>query len=151
MFKFDEVHLSVLFSGVMFWLSCGRTHFDVADVAYSSRIHLVIFSLIEVQWLKILWYFLLCNKVIQSYIYTHLFSLRFYYHIDYHQMLARVPWVIQKIPVGQSFHIPQCICISQSQTPSPSSPWLVSFGNHKFFQFWESVSVPQISSFVSSL
>lgn len=38
--------------------------------------------------------------------YTHLFSFRFFFHIDYHKILGRVLCVIQLVPIGQSF-IPQ--------------------------------------------
>ena len=52
--------------------------------------------------------FLLDNKVIQLYMYTHLFSFRFSSHVDDHSVLGRVPYAIQQVPIDQSFHIPQC-------------------------------------------
>ena len=40
--------------------------------------------------------------------YTHLFSFRFFSHIDYHRILGSVLCALQQVPGGQSFHIPQC-------------------------------------------
>ena len=60
-------------------------------------------------------------------------SLWFFSHIDYHRILGRVPCAIQQVPVGQSFHIPQCAyanpkpLVRPSHTPFP-------FGGHKFFK-----------------
>ena len=61
----------------------------------------------EVCWFTTLWSFLLYNKVIQLYRYTHPLSFRFFSHIDYLKILGTVPCVIQQVPTGQSFHIPQ--------------------------------------------
>ena len=63
--------------------------------------------------------------------------------------LGRVPCAIQPIPIGQSFHIPQCAYASPKPPVHPSHSSPVSFGNHKFVKVFESVSVLQISSFVS--
>ena len=51
---------------------------------------------------------MLYSKVIQLYMYTHPFSLRFLSRVDHHRILGRVPCALQQMPVGQSFHIPQC-------------------------------------------
>ena len=48
------------------------------------------------------------NKSDQSYIYTYPFSLRVFSHIDYHRILGGVLCAIHQVPIGQSFHIPQC-------------------------------------------
>ena len=46
---------------------------------------------------------LLYNKMTQSDVYTHPFSLRFFSHIDYHGILGRA---LCAVPIGQSFYIP---------------------------------------------
>jgi len=90
-----------------------------------------------------------CTTVIQLYIYTYPFSFRFCSHID-HRILGRVLCALQQVPIGQSFHIPQCAypspkpLVHSSHPPPP-----VSLGNHKFFKVCDSISVLQISSFVS--
>ena len=87
----------------------------------------------------------------EIYIYTHPLFFRFFSHIDYHRILDRVPCAIQQVPIGQSFHIPQFVCTNPTPPvcPSPHPPPPVPFGNGKFFKACESVSVLQISSFVS--
>jgi len=62
--------------------------------------------------------------------------------MDWHSILGSVLCIIQQVPTGQSFHVPQCMYASP--TPLPDL-----FGNHKFFKVHESVSLLQMSSFVS--
>ena len=64
--------------------------------------------LLKYSWFTRSWTFQLYNKVIQLYMYTHLFSFRFFSHRDHHRILGRVPCALQQVPVGRSFHIPQC-------------------------------------------
>ena len=56
---------------------------------------------------------------------------------------------IQQVPIGQSFHIPQCTYANPKRPVHLSHPNHppVPFGKHKFFKVCESVSVLQISSF----
>ena len=56
---------------------------------------------------------------------------------------------IQHVPVGQSFHIPQCAYANHKSPVHPSHAPPGPFDNHKFFKVCESVSVLQKSSFVS--
>ena len=81
--------------------------------------------------------------------YTHPFSFRFFFHIDYHKILSRVLCDIQQVPTGQSFYETQCAYASPKpqSIPSPSPP--VPFGKHRFFEVCESVSILKISSCVS--
>ena len=72
-------------------------------------------------------------------------SFRFFSHANYHRIWGRVPCAIQQVPVGQSFHAPQCAYANPKPPVHPSAPP----GNHKFFKVCESVSTLQISSFVS--
>ena len=69
--------------------------------------------------------------MIQLYIFTLPFFFGLFFCIYYHRILGRVPCAIQQVPVGQWFHIPQCLC--QSQTPIASLPQPVAFGNHSLF------------------
>ena len=90
---------------------------------------------------------MLYNKVIQLYMYTHPCSFRFFSLIDYHRIWGRVLCAVQKVPVGQSFHRPQCA--RANPKPPVHPPTLVLFGDHTFFKVCESVSVLQISLSVS--
>ena len=84
------------------------------------------------------------------YRYTHPFFFRFFFQVDDHRTLGRVLCAIQQVPIGQSFHIPQCAHACPKPPVYPSPPLPVPYGNHKFvFKDCESVSVLQISSFVS--
>ena len=47
--------------------------------------------------------FLLYNKVIQLYTYTHPFFFRFFAYIDYHRILGRVPCATQQAPLASPF------------------------------------------------
>ena len=96
-------------------------------------------------WFTMLWWFLLYNKVIQLYMYTHLFFFGFFYCVNFCRTLDGVPCVIQQVPVGQSFHIPQCAYVNPKLTVHPLLP--ICFGIHKFV-FTVCESVLQISSFV---
>ena len=73
------------------------------------------------------------RKVIQSYICTHSFSFRFFSHIDYHSILNRVSWTVQQVPVGQSFHIPQCVYANPKPPVHPPHLQPVPFANHSLF------------------
>lgn len=77
------------------------------------------------------------HKVIQLYMYTHPFSLRFFSHIDYHRILGRVLY----------FTADPCWPIILN-TSIPNPHLLVSFCHHKFFKVYESISVLQIYSFI---
>ena len=48
-----------------------------------------------------LWSFLLYNKGIQLYVYTHPFSFRCFSHIGYYRILGRVLCAMQQVPIGQ--------------------------------------------------
>ena len=61
-------------------------------------------------WLKMLWSFLLYNKVLQLYMCTHPSFLRYFSHIDDHGTLGRALCAVPQVPVGQPFHWPQCAC-----------------------------------------
>ena len=80
--------------------------------------------LLKYGWFTTLWQFLLYSKVIQLYVYTHPLSFRFFSRIGHHRSSGRVPWAIQHIPVGQSFHIPQCAYANPKPPvhPSPTHP-----------------------------
>ena len=56
-----------------------------------------------------------------TYIHT-LFFFRFFSHIDYHRIFGRVPSAIQQVPIGQSFHIPQCAPASPKPPIHPYPP-----------------------------
>ena len=78
--------------------------------------------------------------------YTDPFSFRFYSHVDYHRILCRVPCATQQVPIGQSFHLPQCAYTYPKFPVHLPRPPPVPFGNHKFvFKVCESISVLQIS------
>ena len=64
--------------------------------------------------------FLLYSKVIQLYIYTHPFSLRFFSHIDDRRILGRVPYAVEQVLVGQSFRSPQCAYAGSVDIFNPS-------------------------------
>ena len=60
-----------------------------------------------------------------SYTRTHIkFFFRLFSHIDNHRMLGRVPCARQQVPVGQSFHRPQCACANPTPPVHPSPPYL---------------------------
>ena len=40
--------------------------------------------------------------------YIQPFFFSFFSHVDHHRILGRVPYAMQQVPIGQSFHIPQC-------------------------------------------
>ena len=65
---------------------------------WASETHYCFFSLfflslfkvlLKYSWFTRLWWFLLYNKVTQSYIYIYPFSLRIFSHTDYHRILGR--------------------------------------------------------------
>ena len=67
------------------------------------------------------------------------------------KILGRVPYAIQQVPTGQSFHI-HCVHMPIPNPQSIPSTTLIPFGNQKFvFKVCESVSILQVSSFVSFL
>ena len=102
--------------------------------------------LLKYSWFTMLWHFLLYNKVIQLYMYTHPFFCRFFSHIGYHRILGRVPCAVQQVFTGQSFHIPQWAS-ANPKAPVHPSPQPVLFGTLKFvFKICESVSLLHISS-----
>ena len=68
-----------------------------------------------------LWSFLLYHEVIQLHGYTHPFFFRFFSYINHHGILGRAACAIQQVPLGQSFHIPQCT-YTNSKPPHPSLP-----------------------------
>ena len=82
---------------------------------------------------------MLCNRVIQLYVYTCLFSFRFFSHIDYHRILGRVLCAIQQVPIDPLLYMPQCAYASPNPLVhlSPHPP--VLFGKHKFFKVCESI------------
>ena len=80
------------------------------------------------------------------YMYTHPLSFRFFSHIDAHRISGRALCAVQQVPAGQSFHRPQGACANSNPQ---FIPLLLPFGNHMYLKVCESVSVPQISSFVS--
>ena len=126
--------------------SCIRKFFS-AFFPPMNRIYLF-FSLLKFYWSIVNLQY--CdNFCCTTIIHRHTFTLfRFFYHIDYPMILGRVPHAIQQVPIGQSFHIPQCAYTSP-KPPDYPSPSPISFGNHKFvFKVCESISVLQISSFV---
>ena len=57
-------------------------------------------------WLTMLWEFLLYNKVIQWYIYTHPFFFKFFSHIEFHRTLG------SSSPLASHFHILPCAYVS---------------------------------------
>jgi len=73
---------------------------------------------------------LLYNRVLQLYIYTHPFFLRFFSHIDDHRLLGRVPCARQQVPTGSSLHKPPCAYASPSpqSIPTPVCPPLGTIG-----------------------
>ena len=76
---------------------------------------------------------------------------RFFFHTDYHRILGRVLCAIQQVPVGHSFHIPQCAHAYPKPPVHPSHPSPVPYGNHKFVfkvSFFPSIS-PLLSLFSS--
>ena len=75
---------------------------------------------------------MLYNKVVQLYIHTHPIHFRFFSHMDYYRILGRVLCAIQQVPVGQSFHIPQCAYACPKPPVHPFS-LPVPFGKHKFY------------------
>ena len=76
--------------------------------------------LLKYRWFTMLWSFLLYNKVIQLYVYTHPFFFRFFSYMDHHRILGRVPCALQQVPVGRSFHIPQCTYANPKPPVHPS-------------------------------
>ena len=71
--------------------------------------------------------------------YTHPFFFRFFSHVGYPRILGRVPYAMQPVLIGQSFHVPHCACANLKPPVHPSLP---PFGNNKFvFKVFESVSV----------
>ena len=114
---------------------------------------LILFSFFKVlfrySWFTRLWSFLLYSRVIQLCVYTHLFSFGFFSHIDDHRIMGRVLCATQQVPAGQSFHFPQCACASPQTPVPPGPPPPAPSRDHKFFKVRESVSVLQISPFVS--
>ena len=79
--------------------------------------------------------FLLDNKGIQLYTHTHPFSFRFFSHIGDHRVLGRVLCARQQVPVGQSFHRPQCV---HMPVPNPQSLPLSLSALVTISLFWES-------------
>ena len=80
-------------------------------------------------WFTMLWCFLLYNKVIQLYIYTHPFFFRFLL-----QNIVESPLCYTEGPRWPVIPF-TTVCMCQSQTPSPCLlPPPVLFGNHKFFK-----------------
>ena len=75
-------------------------------------------SFVEVQLIYKVVIISVYNKVIQLYIYTYPFFFRFFSNVDSHRILGRVFCAIQRVPVGQSLHIPQCAYAS------PKPPFL---------------------------
>ena len=111
-------------------------HCTEKDSDVGSRLYLFSFFkvLLKYSWLTLLWSFRLYNKAIQLYMYTYPFSFRFFSHIDYHRILGRVPCVIRRVSIGQSFHIPQC-AYANPQPPVHPSPSPVSFSKNNFLKF----------------
>ena len=73
--------------------------------------------------------------MIQWYIYTYPFYFRFFSHIGYHRILGRVLCAIQQVPVGQTFHIPQCEYASPKPPICLSHPEVFLFVCFFFFVF----------------
>ena len=72
------------------------------------------------------------------FIHIHISILRFFAHIDHDRILCRILCAIQQVPVGQSFHIPQCAYTNPKPPVHPSHrphPRPVPFG--KFFKVCE--------------
>ena len=69
--------------------------------------------------------------------FSYPFPFRFFSHIDYHRLLDRALCAAQQVPVGQSFHRPQCAYANPKPPVNPSHPpKLVPFSNHNFFSLW---------------
>ena len=75
-------------------------------------------------WFTRLWSFLLYNKVIPLYVDAHPFFFRFFFRINDHRMLGRVPCDGQQVPIGPSFHRPQCAFANPTpeSIPPPTCP-----------------------------
>ena len=57
-----------------------------------------------------------------SVIHGYISILRSFSHIDDHRILGRVPCALQQVPVGQSFHRPQCANANPTPPVHPPTP-----------------------------
>ena len=64
----------------------------------------------------------------------HLFSFRFFSHIDYLRIWGRVPCAREQVPVCQSLHLLQCAYVNPKPPVHPSPALPLPFGDHKFFK-----------------
>ena len=75
----------------------------------------------------------------------HIRSLWFFSHIDYRRILCKFLCTVWQVPIGQSFHIPQCAYANPKNPVHPYSSFSqpVPFGNYKLFKVCQSASVVQ--------
>ena len=92
-------------------------------------------------------YFLLCNKMNQSYEYIHSFPFGLPSHLGHRRALGRVPCALQQGLISYLFYIQCRSCICQPQSPSSSYPPPSRLRVHIFVLYvYVSISTLQIRS-----